>query len=276
MKTILLLLLITLFSNPAIAQTTAIPDTSFEQALIDLGLDATLDGQVLTANIDTVTYLDVQSLNINDLTGIESFYALIELWCGYNQLTSLDVSQNTTLNRLNCIFNQLTSLDVSQNTALTNLVCAVNDLTCLNIKNSNNINLNIFDATNNSTNLTCIEVDDVTWANANWTYLGNNIDPQTSFSTNCNNTCSFVGVDENSLSNLSIFPNPTTGIIIIDIGDVKQDVKVNLANSLGQVLLKQSYGSTDYISLELVCPMGLYFLTLETEGKIVSKKIIKQ
>ena len=40
-----------------------------------------------------------------------------------NQLTSLDVSNNTALTYLDCGNNQLTSLDVSNNTALEYLYC---------------------------------------------------------------------------------------------------------------------------------------------------------
>ena len=88
--------------------------------MIDLGYDtAPIDGQVLTADIEGVTNLDVNNKNIADLTGIEGFIALTDLRCELNQLTSLDVSNNTALTNLNCTFNQLTSLDVSNNTALT-------------------------------------------------------------------------------------------------------------------------------------------------------------
>ena len=47
---------------------------------------------------------------------------------------------------------------------------------------------------NANENLTCIEVDDVSYSNANWTA----VDSQTSFSTNCNNDCSSstVGINE--------------------------------------------------------------------------------
>jgi Leucine-rich repeat (LRR) protein len=63
------------------------------------------------------------------------------LQCSFNQLTSLDVSQNTALTQLSCYYNQLTSLDVSQNTALDGLACWQNQLTNLNIKNGNNNNM---------------------------------------------------------------------------------------------------------------------------------------
>lgn len=44
------------------------------------------------------------------MTGIEYFTALITLHCYNNQLTYLDVSQNTALTSLICDDNQLTSL----------------------------------------------------------------------------------------------------------------------------------------------------------------------
>jgi Leucine-rich repeat (LRR) protein len=55
------------------------------------------------------------------------------LVCSNNQLTNLDVSNNTGLELLNCNGNQLTSLDVSKNTRLINLSCADNRLTSLTV-----------------------------------------------------------------------------------------------------------------------------------------------
>jgi Secretion system C-terminal sorting domain len=115
------------------AQTTYIPDDNFEQALIDLGYDTVLDDFVLTANINSVTSLNVAVLGIADLTGIEDFTALEELICFGNQLTSLDLSQNIALTELYCNANQLTSLDVSQNTGLITLISYYNQLTSLDV-----------------------------------------------------------------------------------------------------------------------------------------------
>ena len=122
-----------LISQFAFAQNTYVPDDNFEQALIDLGYDDTLDDYVVTANISGVTSLDVNSKSISDLTGIEAFIALTELRCAQNQLTSLDVSSNTALTYLGCSNNQLTSLDVSANTALTFLDPNQNQLTSLDV-----------------------------------------------------------------------------------------------------------------------------------------------
>ena len=110
--------------------------------------------------------------------------------CHDNQLTSLDVSQNTALTKLICHYNPLTSLDVSQNTALIALSFASNQLNCLNVKNGNYSNVIYFDASMNP-NLTCITVDNVAYSTTNWT----NIDSQTSFSANCGNPCT-LGISE--------------------------------------------------------------------------------
>ena len=123
---------------------TYIPDDNFEQRLIDLGYDNVLDDYVTTANINTLTYLNLNARLISDLTGIEDFIALEELNCSENQLTSLDVSQNIALTNLNCSATQLTSLDVSQNTALVSLSCG------------GGLGLTILDVTNN-TSLTTLK-----------------------------------------------------------------------------------------------------------------------
>ena len=292
MKNLLFVLCLTTAFNIK-AQTTAIPDSNFEQALINLGYDTVpINGSVLTSNISGVTYLDVFNKNISDLTGIEDFTALTylycggnlltsldvtqntaltDLYCGGNQLTSIDVTQNTALTYLYCAENQLTSLDVTQNTALTGLYCEGNQLMCLNMKNGNNSNFIQINITNNP-NLNCIEVDDVAYSNANWSSF---IDAQTSFSTSCPNPCA-VGIEENNLSSLSLYPNPTAGSITIDLEETKSNINLSLTNAIGQVILTESYKSNNYINLEIDAPKGLYFLQLESDGDVITKKIIKE
>jgi len=54
---------------------------------------------------------------------------LKELYCPYNQLTSLDVSQNTKLKVLQFSDNKLTSMNLSPNIELKKLYCDNNQLT---------------------------------------------------------------------------------------------------------------------------------------------------
>ena len=111
------------------------PDDNFEFYLEANGMGDSIfsNDSVLTGSINTITYLNVSALSISDLTGIEDFVTLTGLDCYNNQLTSLDISQNTALIGLKCDHNQLTSLDVSQNTNLVNLMCYLNQLTSLDV-----------------------------------------------------------------------------------------------------------------------------------------------
>ncbi|HEY6144346.1 MAG TPA: T9SS type A sorting domain-containing protein [Flavobacterium sp.] len=133
MKTKLLFLLF-LASLPSFAQYTLIPDVNFENKLITLGKDSGIaDGKVLTANISSLTTLNVSSSSITDLTGIQDFLALKTLHCNSNKLNTIDISKNTALTNFDCSSNLLTSLDVSKNTTLTTLYCGINQLKSLDV-----------------------------------------------------------------------------------------------------------------------------------------------
>ena len=94
----------------------------------------------VTAGSTTMTiYGDLtdfsSSGNYANLTAIDLSHntQLQRLWCYSNQLTSLDVSKNTQLTTLDCGINTLSSLDVSHNTQLTTLDCKNNKLNSLNV-----------------------------------------------------------------------------------------------------------------------------------------------
>ncbi|MDR7209237.1 T9SS type B sorting domain-containing protein [Flavobacterium piscis] len=131
-KTFLLFLFLSSFLCSS--QYTLIPDSNFEKALIDLGIDSgTIDGKVLTAKVSGIAHLGVRNKGITDLTGLQDFLSLTFLQCSDNQLTSLDVTKNTALIVLDCQVNSISSLDVTKNTALTTLNCSQNQLTSLDV-----------------------------------------------------------------------------------------------------------------------------------------------
>ena len=133
------------------------PDETFRE-YIGNTFDKDDDGILDTGEREAVTEIYVSKgyngKKIKDLTGIQWFTNLKTLWCHDNQLTNLDVTQNTELQDLYCGMNQLTSLDVSQNTALKNLVFFKNQLTSLDV--GNNKKLEILNCTQN--NLTSLDV----------------------------------------------------------------------------------------------------------------------
>ncbi|MBC8265621.1 MAG: hypothetical protein H8E84_01510, partial [Flavobacteriales bacterium] len=118
MKKLLLLTTVVLIATTQIfAQTTSIPDANFEAYLEThdangntstwpntMGDGVANNGMVLTANINTITSLDVNNQNISDLTGIEDFADLYWLYCNNNQLSTLDLSSNSVLYELDCSY----------------------------------------------------------------------------------------------------------------------------------------------------------------------------
>ena len=134
MKTTLLFLSVFLSAN-LFGQNVNIPDANFKAYLVENPeINTNNDTEIQLSEATAFTgEIDLDELGITDLTGIEAFTALTELYCSGNQLTTLDVSKNTALTDLECIYNELTSLDVSKNTALTELYCDGNQLTSLDV-----------------------------------------------------------------------------------------------------------------------------------------------
>ncbi len=172
---------------------TYVPDDVFEQELINKGYDSgALDDYVPTVKIENITLLNVSGKQITDLTGIEDFTALKQLFANNTSITQLDVSKNTNLETLSCYSSQLTSLDLSKNIAIKNLRVDHNKLTQLNIKNGNNSNINgsNFNASRNP-DLTCIEVDDVNYASTTWFSK----DTASTYSENCHYQDTYISDD---------------------------------------------------------------------------------
>jgi hypothetical protein len=189
-------------------QNVYIPDANFKAYLVGNSfINTNGDTEIQLSEATAFNgEIDCQSMSIVDLTGIEAFAALNWLQCNDNQITSLDVSQNTALTYLQCQSNQLTSLNINQNTALIYLYChynqiisldlsqnpslialncQANQLISLDVRSGNNIIMDLSGwsifRTNNNPNLSCINVDNTAWSTTNWTM----IDPQHYFSNNC-------------------------------------------------------------------------------------------
>ena len=105
---------------------TNFPDENFRNWI--LAQDYGEDGYLNEVEIAAVTAISVYGKSIKSLKGIELFTALTSLYCQYNQLIDLNVSQNTALETLECHNNQLTTLDVSNNKLLIELSCYNNQI----------------------------------------------------------------------------------------------------------------------------------------------------
>ena len=132
---------------------TYVPDDNFEQALIDLGHDSVLDNYVTTANINALTYIDVGSKNISDMTGIEDFVALTELRIFDNNISTIDVSTLIDLENYIGRDNNISFIDFSNNAKLKEVYAQDNNLISLDVSASTDMTT-IFCYGNNITNVT--------------------------------------------------------------------------------------------------------------------------
>tara|TARA_B100001250_G_scaffold7256_1_gene6108 strand:+ start:840 stop:2024 length:1185 start_codon:yes stop_codon:yes gene_type:complete len=180
-----------------LGQQTYVPDDNFEQALINMGYDiGPLDDMVPTANISSVINLFIGASNISDLTGIEDFASLSDLSCWGNQLTTLDLSQNTNLIQLDCSGNPLTNLNI---TGLTSLLWMYTDfcqLTSLDV--STNISLEELDFEENQ--ISNIDLSN----NTALTFLYCTMNQLTSLDLSLNTSLEFLMCGANQLTCLKL------------------------------------------------------------------------
>ncbi|MBU2927872.1 fibronectin type III domain-containing protein [Winogradskyella psychrotolerans] len=125
------------FTTATVSNFISIPDSNFEQALIDLNIDTdgVVNGQMLQSDAIGITSLDVSDENISDLTGIAYFTDLLNLFAVNNTIATIDVSQNTALTGLVLTQNNLTSIDVSNNSNLQTLILSDNEITSIDLSN---------------------------------------------------------------------------------------------------------------------------------------------
>ena len=265
MKKILFLLL---FPVIAFGQYTSIPDSIFEQRLIDFGYDTIHDGQVLTLNIvnvDSLTFdvpygfLAPASIHqIKDFTGIEDFVNLTYLDCSLNAMDSLDLSQNTSLSFLECtgydlVLTQsyggkLKSLKLGQNTALTHLDCSKQTLLS-NLDVSQNTGLTHLNCSQN--NISSLDVSQ----NTGLTHLNCSRNNLSSLDVSQNIALDTLMCGINKLTNLDVSQN-TSLIFLSCSGNYLTDLDVSNNSFLTELYCIGSVNSNGF-------PMGSTLRSLD-------------
>lgn len=111
------------------------PDPAFRQKV--QALSAT---DVFTAEeAELVSGIDCSGLGITSMEGVGYFKSLVSLWCAQNQLTVLDLSNNSKLTKIFCPDNQIKELNISNCRGLTELMCGNNQLTALDLSNNSEL-----------------------------------------------------------------------------------------------------------------------------------------
>ena len=219
---IFMVLLITL-SLKMHAQNVTIPDANFKNALVELGVDTNEDNEIQVNEAADYTgvagSMSLSNRNISDITGIEAFVNITELYCNNNNITSLDISGNTSLLNLFCYNNQLTTLNVSNNPNLEILQFYNNQLSAIDVSN----NTVLYDLNGNDNLLTSVDfTNNTALTNLN---LSNN--QLTSVDLSNNSILSGISIAGNALTSLD-FSSITT-LTVVDCSNNNLSA-LNVAN----------------------------------------------
>ena len=117
--------------------------------------------------------------------------------------------------------------------------------------------------------------------NVNYTITYTYTDPE----TGCENYCEFIitvdidlNIESQTTSGLSIYPNPSNGMFVINFNDIKGEVNYQIYDTKGSIIISDKFvnyeNSQKEINIDV--PAGIYFIRLvNTEKTIVEKIIIK-
>lgn len=216
-----------------------------------------------------------------------------------NVLTSIDVSGNTGIQRLDCFNNNLTSLDVTGFTTLTYLRFQNNAVTG-SLDVSGNLNLEKLGAYGND--LTTIDLGAIPYTSFTYFKIGTNSALSCVYTENASdfvpggplettlgsnysvgaNTnfvldaaeCATLGTEDFNALEFSMFPNPSKEQIVISL---KEKASYQLINIKGQTLMNGHFtAGKNPLSISNLAG-GLYFINITTDnGNRITEKLIKQ
>jgi hypothetical protein len=276
MKKLLLIMSLVILNLTTQAQNVNIPDPYFKAYLvantaINTNGDSEIQVSEATAFNGTINCSSISQGYIASLAGIEAFTSLTGLNCANNQITSIDVSNNLTLQTLICDRNDLINLDVSVNSVLTSLDCSINELVSLNVANGNNPNFTSLKTAFNPL-LTCIEVDNENFSYTEWSGPSAQfvIDGTTAFSENCGSSLNIE--HRNSENTVIIFPNPAQDVITIS--ELPLGAELSILDITGKIILSTTVNSNLFMVNTDEFSNGVYLVNVNTNGSTSTKKLV--
>lgn len=311
MKLNLFILLTIIYFNTTLAQTTAIPDQNFEQALIDLNIDSdgVVNGQVLTADIENIIELDINNANfttfiqeITDFTGIEDFTALevlniINVGVHLSEDQADVFNSNSNLREFRAIN---PSFDASPFTIIPYLDFSnLNNLEYISLYNSDQIySINLDNSNSTYENLTidlshqywyppytytvCINVSDAQAASSDqypyntWNVIAPapDVNGYVWRDYEFSSSCNLSTSDFDRLTNIKVYPNPVKDKLRFENPDHINIDKVEVYDISGQKL-KTFSSVDDRIDLESL-GSGVYFVMIHHKGNSSTFRVLKK
>lgn len=109
-------------------------DPNFKAYCLE-NFDTDHDQEISLGEAKYVEAIRCNARNISSLSGIEHFIHLVELECGTNSLSNLDLSSNKFIRKIYCSFNNFSSLSLDYLTELTYFECSYGNLSHISVAN---------------------------------------------------------------------------------------------------------------------------------------------
>lgn len=84
-------------------------------------------------------------------------------------------------------------------------------------------------------------------------------------------TPDFTSIVETDFNDFSVFPNPTIDKVHINLGSVYQNVRVEVKNSIGQLIVKYNYTNLQIASIPISGSKGIYFIEIIADKNHLSR-----
>ncbi len=260
-------------------------------------VDLNGDGEIDTSEALTIGAMNLSACNISNLTGLQYFTNLLNLWFPSNPISvldytvlptglqyfgpynipiqTIDTSHFPNLNVLNISGTQINSLDLETNHAL-NLLILKN---CPNISSvilKNGAVQDVSDTTNgcwsNCPNLVtvCTDANELAAVEGFLTTCGYNLS-----SMNVNSSCVLGTEGFTNEGGFSVAPNPSKGVFELRFSESIEG-SVSVYTILGQRIVYTELNGT-VLGLQLSdYPSGSYMIVVESGNKVMHQMVVKE
>ena len=93
--------------------------------------------------------------------------------------------------------------------------------------------------------------------------------------SDCYEVTTFDILESTFSNNITVYPNPTDGILKIDLGENLPDFVVSIIDVNGKLIRQTTYKNTKMFELNLNVQSGIYFLMINSENKKATIRLIK-
>ena len=92
----------------------------------------------------------------------------------------------------------------------------------------------------------------------------------------CYSSALSIQANQHVEPNYLVYPNPTNGNFSIDLGDNYHSVTITISDIIGKQILSKTYINTQLLNFTLNKPAGVYTVTIGSDKKISTTRIVKR